>query len=422
MKKIILLAMLTTLSVLVFAETTPEEKAMSSRWGLKISGYVNPHLWLDTRQTEGGRDGQLILWPSKPNFDADGKDINASPSFNMLGITSRFGLAFSTPDVLSANVSGYLEADFSGSVNLANNSFRLRHAYINFDWEKTYLLFGQFWHPLVVHEIMPSVAPLNTGAPFHPYARHMQIRYGVKFSNFNVFVAAITQRDNTSDGPDGMSAEYMKNAVIPNMHLQVQYQNGSLFAGLAGDMKILQPRLFTSIDTLPTKKTNTKLYSFTASAFAKYNFTNWDIKFQALWAQNQSDNLMLGGYAEIPVYDKNEYRYVNSNTASAWLNISKTTGKWRPGLFLGYAKNLGFQEELSNGYTPYGRGVKNGQEVDYLWRVQPRLSYKATDRLDIYSDIEYTAAGFGDVDSRGIVKTTDPVGNTRFMLGIIFLF
>lgn len=423
MKKIVLFAGLLGMALMSIA-STDSTRFLSSRWGVQFSGYVNPHLWVDTRQIVGGRDGQLILWPAKPSYDENGEDINANANLNMLGITSRFGLQFSTPDVLNAKVHGQLEADFSGSIDMANNSFRLRHAFIQMDWEKSSVLFGQTWHPLVVPEIMPSVAPLNTGAPFHPYTRQMQIRYAYQANEFKIFAAALTQRDNTSDGPIGASATYMRNAVIPNLHLQMQYKKGNLFAGIAGDMKVLKPRLSFSVGD-STFKTDTKIYSYTGTVFAKYDFSQWDIKFQALWAQNQSDNLMLGGYAETFIAERNEYEYTNSSTFSTWINISRTKGKWRPGIFLGYAKNLGFSDEIKAGSTIYGRGIVpdlENESVDYLWRVQPRLVYKASERLEIYTDVEYTAAAFGKADSKGVIKSSSSVGNTRFMLGMVFLF
>ena len=426
MKKIVLFIGLMGLALVNIASTDSTSRYLTSRWGVDFSGYVNPHLWADTRQIVGGRDGQLILWPAKPLLDDNGEDINANANFNMLGITSRFGLQFSTPDVLNANVQGYLEADFSGSVNIANNNFRLRHAYIQMEWEKSSIMFGQYWHPLVVHEIMPNVAPLNTGAPFHPYTRQMQIRYAYQVDAFRIFAAALTQRDNVSDGPEGSSAVYMRNAVIPNLHLQMQYKKGNLFAGIAGDMKTLKPRLsLTTIDTT-LLKTDTKISSFTATAFAKYDFSQWDIKFQALWAQNQSDNLMLGGYAEIFSPKENKYTYTNSNTLSTWLNISKTKGKWCPGIFFGYAKNLGFSDELSTTSHIFGSGIvpnqTDGESIDYLWRVQPRLVFKANERLEMYTDVEYTSAAYGVQDLKGIIESSSSVGNTRFMFGVVYLF
>ena len=429
MKKIVLFVGLMGMALASIAsvDSASTPRFLTSRWGVGFSGYVNPHLWADTRQIVGGRDGQLILWPAKPLLDDNGEDINTNGNLNMLGITSRFGLQFSTPDVLNANVQGYLEADFSGSTDIANNIFRLRHAYIQMDWEKSSIMFGQYWHPLVVHEIMPSVAPLNTGAPFHPYTRQMQIRYAYQVDAFRIFAAAVTQRDNMSDGPDGQSAVYMRNAILPNLHLQMQYRKGNLFTGIAGDMKALKPRLsFTANDTT-LLKAEAKIYSFTATAFAKYDFSHLDIKFQAVWAQNQSDNLMLGGYAEIFSPRENKYTYTNSNTLSTWLNISKTKGKWCPGIFLGYAKNLGFSDELSTGtHTIFGRGIVpnpiDGESIDYLWRVQPRLVFKANERLEMYTDVEYTSAAYGVQDLKGIIESSSSIGNTRFMFGVVYLF
>ena len=92
---------------------------------VKISGHVWAESIFDTRQTVNARENDVLLYPAKEILDANGKDINAKSSFNMLNIHSRARLKITAPKFLNAKVSGLLEGDFVGSANDKIGLFRL---------------------------------------------------------------------------------------------------------------------------------------------------------------------------------------------------------------------------------------------------------------------------------------------------------
>ena len=101
------------------------------------------------------------------------------------------------------------------------NGFRLRHAFINLDWDNTSLLIGQTWIPMFITEAFPNQIGSNGGAPFQPFGRNPQIKLTQRIGKFSVIGALMTQRDYVSTGPNGSSSEYMRNSVLPAFDLQV---------------------------------------------------------------------------------------------------------------------------------------------------------------------------------------------------------
>ena len=91
---------------------------------------------------------------------------------------------------------------------------------------------------------------------------------------------------------------------------------------------------------------------------------------------------------------------------TVWLDIEKTTGHWRPGLFLGYAKNMDYGHHADALHT-FGRG----HNIDYLWRLQPRLTYTTLTGLSFTGEAEYTYAGYDE-----------PVANLRLSLSVTYAF
>jgi hypothetical protein len=141
MNKIKLFLMLTLVSMLTALSSFAQKD--SAKFGIKFSGFVNSQLMYDTRQTVGGRETMLVLYPENQRLDKNGKDVNASPSFNQLAMITRLTGKVWGPDVLGAKTSALFEGDFTGQTNNDNNGFRLRHAYLKFNWKKSELLIGQ---------------------------------------------------------------------------------------------------------------------------------------------------------------------------------------------------------------------------------------------------------------------------------------
>lgn len=372
-----------------------------SPFALEWHGFVNPHYYADSRAVVGGREDMMLFYPKPIVKDSLGRDINDGWQANMLAITARLGLRINGPDMLGARTSAYIEGDFTGSTNAAINNLRLRHAYIDLRWEHHRLMAGQYWYPMVIHEIMPMTNPLNMGAPFHCYARQPQVRYEYISHGFNVVAAACWQLDNMSqgllNGVPASSTLFARHSLVPELNLQLRYLTQHFFFGAAANLKTIQPQV-TTVDTLLTH--TGRHSSFSWSLFGRYNGPGFTVKAQALLNNSLYEGCSLGGYLMLA---DSSFRDWHFNTV--WLDVEKNTGHWRPGLFLGYAKNLDYGN--ANFVHCFGRG----HDLEYLWRVQPRLTYKTLTGLDFTAEAEYTHAGY-----------KEPVGNLRLSLSIVYAF
>src|SRR6056297_2923596 len=206
----------------------------NKKFGISFKGFVKNDFFWDTRQVTTAREGHFLLWPAPVIPDANGVDINAQPSFNFLSVQSRLSGVITGPDALGAKTSGRIEGDFFAQQNDNINLFRLRHAIIKLNWEKTELLTGQYWNPIFVTGCFPGTISFNTGTPLQSFARNPQIRITQHLGPVTLIAAALAQRDYTSRGPDPndpsvtiASSEFLRNAHIPDMHLQVHYSASS---------------------------------------------------------------------------------------------------------------------------------------------------------------------------------------------------
>ncbi len=372
-----------------------------SPFSLEWHGFVNPHYYADSRSVVGGREDMMLFYPKPIVLDSLGNDINDGWQANMLAITARLGLRVKGPDMLGARTSAYVEGDFTGSTNATINNLRLRHAYIEMNWQHHRLVAGQYWYPMVIHEIMPMTNPLNMGAPFHCYARQPQVRYEYIAHGFNVVAAASWQLDNMSqgllNGVPASSTLFARHSLVPELNLQLRYLNEHFFFGAAANLKTIQPQVVS----VATALQHTGLHSsFSWSLFGRYNGPGFTVKVQTLLNNSLYEGCSLGGYLMLADSSFQDWHF---NTV--WLDVEKSTGHWQPGLFLGYAKNLDY------GNADYLHCFGRGHELEYLWRVQPRLTYKTLTGLDFTAEAEYTYAGYDK-----------PVGNLRLSLSMVYSF
>ncbi|OYT17470.1 MAG: hypothetical protein B7C24_02280 [Bacteroidetes bacterium 4572_77] len=378
---------------------------------LNWRGFVKADYIFDSRQNYEGREGFFIAYPKPIDLDADGHDKNAYPSANQYGMTTRLGLDALGPQIFNAKVSASIEGDFTGPSNAHNNAFRLRHAYIKLQWENASFLMGQYWHPLNVPEMMPQVLSLNMGAPMHAFSRGPQIRLTQKMGALKWIAVAFAQRDYASNGPQGVSSIYLRNSVIPDLSLQLQYERKGVFAGFGGNFKQLDFKTYT----IDNKLLHDKLASFAAIAFLKFESKKWDLRVQTVWGQNLYDQIMLGGVAVAQVDSMaGNISYTNLASASAWSSINYKYKNWKFGIFGGFTKTLGASTEINGAI--YARGYS----VHHVYRISPQWSYKIKN-LIIANEWEYTVAAYGDPDSYAKVKESYSVANLRFTLSLIYL-
>ncbi len=394
------------------AATKPADPAPV--FGIKLSGFVRNDFFVDTRQTQGIREGSVSLWPKDILKDASGADINAAPSFNMLGINSRLGGTITGPDAFGAKTSGLLEMEFFGSSEGDVGVVRLRHAWMKLDWAKTQLAFGQYWHPLFVTDCFPGVANFNTGILFQPFNRSPQIRMTNKLGkDVSLILAAIAERDFVSSGPvtTGNASDYQRNGVLPGLHAQLQYKTAKAVAGVAIDYKTLRPRLSIGSGATLAKATE-KVSGVSMMAYLKLVGKAVTFKAEGLLGQNMTDQVMLGGYLVYGTPAAETYKATKTN--SFWFELMSNNKTVSPAIFVGYTKNAGAD---AGAIGSYGRGIGiSGRGMDNIFRVSPRIDFFAG-KFKITPEIEYTKAGWGTMGNDGrVTGTIDNTSNVRFLL------
>lgn len=396
--------------VFLFTLVKAQEK---SAFGISFSGFVKTDIIYDTRQTTSIREGFFLLYPAPELHDKNHEDINAKSNFNILSIQSRLTSKLSAPDAFGAKTSGLLEGEFFGHTEGDINGFRLRHAFVKLDWTNVSLVVGQTWHPMFIAEMFPGVVSFNSGVPFQPFSRNPQIRLTYSSNNIKLIAGAMTQRDFQSNGPSGFSSTYLRNTVVPNLHLQFQYLNKGTHLGAGVDYKSLTPRLVTTKNV----KTDETVSGLSLIGFAKFNIDPITIKAQGIYAENNADLLQLGGYAvknTDAVTGKETYTALSS--FSAWSEIS--TGKEiEYAVFFGYSKSLGASENITGAY--YGRGT----DIDNVYRISPRIQFNS-EKNRISAELEYTSAGYGKPNNlnKGKVEELKTVSNLRLLVAFYLFF
>jgi hypothetical protein len=394
------------------AETKPQA------FGISFSGFIKTDLIFDSRQTVSLREGHFFLYPKPEVLDPDGKDINAASSFHMLSIQTRLQGKITAPDVFGAKTSGLIEAEFFGPADSAVNGFRLRHAYLKLAWATAELLVGQFWHPMFVTDCFPDVVSFDTGAPFQPFNRSPQVRFTLKpGERWSLSATALAQRDFVSNGPEGASSVYARNAGIPELNLNLQYRRAGAGGaedvfGIGGDYGRIKPRLVTPAGYA----SDAIVDDWAAMIYWKMRRTGFTAKAEAVYGRNLHHLTMLGGYAVAGITDdiRAEAAYASTENLSLWGEIQTNGPSFQAGLFLGYTKNYGAGKNIAGPY--YSRG----SDIDAVYRISPRAVFN-TGKFRLAAEVEYTAAAYGKTQVDGRVTDASWVGNLR-LLGAVYLF
>ncbi len=400
---------------------------------LRISGFIKNDLFYDSRKTVSAREGHFLLWPSPVRTDAFGKDLNAVPAFNMLSIQSRLSVKIKGPDALGAQTSGLIEGDFFGQADGNINLFRLRHAMIRLKWSKTELITGQYWNPLFVTDCFPATLSFNTGVPLVSFARNPQIRLIRTFGRLKLSIAAISQRDYTTRGPDPadnsellISSDFLRNSSVPDLHLQIKYgqhneETGhAIIAGTGLEWKRIVPRLTSTLGSL-TMKVDESLSSIAAIAYTKIVIPAFTFKIQGRYGENISDLLSVSGFAVRSNGDPEtgEQTYTPLTSLTCWTEFH-TNGKFfRGGIFCGYLKNLGTRDEIMAASNQvYGLGT----DISSLYRISPRITC-TVNATTFGLEIEHTAAAYGkDFDTRYRPSTLTWTSNRRILAAVKYNF
>ena len=403
---------------------------------VKLYGFIRNYACFDTRESLTSNSEQFYYMPKDEKLDPNGKDINEQPNMMLLGITTRLGLNITGPEFLGAKTSAKIESDFAG-FGTSNTVLRIRQAYAKMDWEKNSVLVGQAWHPMM-GDMMPDVFSLETGAPFTPFSRSPQVRYDYKNNGFTLTATALYQYQYTSNGPDGSSFNYARNAVVPELYFQAMYKNGGFLMGAGVDMLTLKPRQSYTMGTPvnPTDVPNGKdsngnptytykcyedpVVSISPTVFASYKKGNWGVKSRFTYAQNAAHLSMISGYGVTEVFENGEQEYGTLNSVSGWIDLTYKeqlkkgylTWCW----FVGYTKNLGCKDDIVG--PIYMRGEKN---MDSMWRDALSILY-THNAMSIGLEWNTTTVAYGKADSRYKMSDTHDVTNDRICLMLKYTF
>jgi len=445
MKKIIIsiVVLFLSINILNAQETATAEKPLipvvklGDNVQVKFGGFFRADAYFDNREAVGAIDDLFSFFPENKKIDPQsGNDLNAVSRTYLSTQATRFNALFTGPDVWKAKSSSFFEYEFSGGpVTQASTGatnpigLRLRHAWAKLAWDKSELLIGKTWNPLA--EIsFPSVIDLNTGIPFRPYGRGDQLRFTWKpSSTVNILAAALYQTEHKSfifgDVANTAGAISNTNDVranpIPDLHLQLQFKTNSLFAGLVSEYKAVRPAT-QNTGTLGVFNTNTTVSSSAFGAFVDYKIGKFNAKVSGLYGQNLSELFQQGGYA-VKTFNATTgaKTYTPSNSTSYWANVTYGS-KLTVGLFGGYTKNLGFNDNIltaANGGAFLGRW----QNIDHIYRVAPSLKY-SIGRLIFGAEVDYNVAAYGTVDyaNKGKVIGAKEVSVLHGNFATTFLF
>jgi len=389
---------------------------------LDFYGFVRVDAYMDTyKGVDAGHDIFYLL----PLFiKPGGVEVNNQNSSNISAMASRLGVRISFPEVLKAKATGLLEFDFAGNLKADPTLFRIRQAYSLLTWEKTSLLVGQTWHPFFGGSCLPTVAGLNTGAPFTCFNRSPMIRYNMKFGGLTVTAAAVTQTqynnvaiDETADfKPYPYPATYnqaKRNGVIPELVLSAEWTKNSITLGAGAEYNRIKPRMMTT-DTLKVVSVADGYLSSTAfMAYGRYKKDKLTILLKGYFGDNMQNLTLPGGYG---IATRNpgtlKETYTSYKTYTSALNIVYGQ-KWQIGLFAGYGGNLGTNDPLCDAKT---YGLFNNMQT--MYRVAPHISLNLS-KFRLVAEYERTTANYGtgtfNLDN-GLYASSTPATNNRVII------
>ena len=390
--------------------------AQKKDFNYKFYGQIRTDLYYNSRANEETVDGLFYMYPKDKVYDTDGKDLNATANGSFYTLYTRLGIDVAGPKLGTAKTSAKVEADFRGS-GTNYSTVRLRHAYLNLDWGTSALLLGQTWHPLF-GDVSPQILNLSVGAPFQPFSRAPQIRYRYTKSVFRLTGAVLWQSQYTSVGPgNAKSANYIKYSCIPEFYVGADYKANGWLAGAGIELLSIKPRTESKMGTTQTFKVDERITTLSYEAHVKYTGKDWFVGAKTVLGSNLTQTSMLGGYG-IKSIDKRtgEQKYTPIRVSSSWLNVVYGQ-KWKPGLFLGYIKNLGTPDELVSTQL-----CGTGTNVDQVVTAGAELTYNIN-HWKFGLEYTYTSAAYGLLDkSNGKIINTHSVGNNRIVGVAMFMF
>ena len=390
-------------------------------------GFARSYLTYDTRQGFAPISGLYYFVPKDVNLNEYGQDLNATPEFRYLSITSRLGLDVKDYRYKSTHFGAKIEADFAFS---ANGTFavalRLRHAYFTMMWKdlpiannktaKVQMLFGQTWHPISRGNC--ETLSFDTGSPFDVSNRSPQITMDATFDNrFTLTASLVAQMQYVSTGPEGASSAYQRYGLIPEALLAFTYSDKGFTTRIGVDVLSIRPRK-TGLDANGVEVlVKDRVTSFTPYLFMEYRHKDFLINAKTSYAEAGEHINLISGYAVTKMRADGTWEYTPLHSSSTWMFIQYGS-KYIGSVFGGYFKNLGTYEPICDAEHVYVNG-QSSPGINQYWRIIPSFKVRLG-KFMVGVEYHYTAAQYGDATTRnltnGIVENNlHWVGNHRIL-------
>ena len=419
MKKTLTFLFAILLTASAFAQEQPKNN-------FKLYGFIRNYFIFDSRESVSGTGDLFYYLPKDVNMK-DGIDLNDTPSFVYLSLTSRLGVDVSGYSIGNMHFGAKIEGDFySGLSNSSSASAstyfpgntkisgtaqaRLRQAYATVTWKdlpmnddkkaSVGLKIGQAWHPMAADH--PHIFSLEAGAPFGPFSRTPLVQMDANLGDHFVLSAAtIWQMQYNSQGPVGASAIYMKYGMTPEVYAAVGVKGKDYLVRVGADLLSIKPRVLGQVENedeeLVTVRVSDRKTSLLYYIYGQYSKGKFALKAKSTYGQGGEHLNLMSGYAKVGENADGSWNYASLRNSSSWLSM--TYGKkWQGVLFLGYVKNFGLAEGVidepiakSNVYF-CGNGFSN---INQMYRINPQLIYNIG-KMNLGLEYQWTSVQYGD--------------------------
>ncbi len=409
----------TTLLVLLLSSTsTLKAEQKNDKAIYKFGGVLDLKMTYDTYQNKSARSA-IYFYPVAPTYDNAGHDLSSVDELIFTPYATKLNFSVSNLSVLNADTRIFIEGDFLGTSDSSNQMFRMRHAFVEFNWDKFTLLAGQTFNLNFVSDVVSPAVDMGGGFPYYVLNRGMQLRANYRATEMlELRVAAEMFEQHKSVGP----ADAQINSGIPAVDAQIIVGDKSrLMGGLTVGTKYMRPRTVDESGFYTDKM----IASYSISGFFKAVFNTYKLQAWGIYGSNLTHLNLVGGYGKVagqPV--SGDYDLANVRAMSTWIDFdAPLSEKLRYGVLFGYQENMGSNSALdiseSNKY-----GYFRDTDLEWAGRIAPRVNYYASPKLILGVEYSYNAAQWAkqvDEYMKPIERHELSVDN-RFILSILYVF
>lgn len=394
----------------------------TKKFTFKPYGFIRNDFYYDSRSNFETANGLFYIIPKDKDLNEHGQDMNEDPTLNFMSIATRLGVRISGPEFLKAQTLGVVEGDFAGC-GASPTIVRLRQAHFDLTWTKLSLILGQTWHPMF-GDVLPNIQSLATGSPFQPFNRSPQVRLNWQIDEHaRLFGSALWQFQYTTTGPDGGTADYMIKGKMPEFYLGWDWKGNGWTIGLGADVMRLSMPDSVEINCAGQKmfaQSQDHIVSCAFDAYVQYHSLDGklQVKGKTIIGGNMSHLLLLSGFGLSTHEEDGSLTWTNLKNSTSWIDV--VYGKtWKAGLFLGYMKNLGTDDQLLSESSTYVFGFNN---LDYVYRIAPMVVYDVK-HWSFGVEYERTTAAYGKLNlDNGKAEHSHEVSNNRIVAIAMYYF